>query len=234
METFLASAADQPEIFRKILAEAPALGQIRIKAWRGLLGAVDVVTQMPAVAVSDAESGTSFEMEASSIHFLHDRQKGTLTGNLNFPGLRVQDEHGKSALSGLSCTFDMQEGLPWVYVGNSTLKLAHLEVAREEKPSVTLSGLHMTSESGIKFSRLFNAQNATLDSLMVGEKTYGPFFMDVAVRNLDAQAVSDLNKRLRDMAEQKEITAEAAQQMSAFAQDFLTKILAAEIGRAHV
>lgn len=227
VETFLASAADQPEIFRKILVEAPALEQIRAKAWIGLLGAVDGVMQMPAVAVSDAESGISFEMEASSVHFLHDRQKGTLTGNLNFPGLRVQDEHGKSGLSGLSCTFDMQEGLPWVYVGNSTLKLAHLEVAREEKPSVTLSGLHMTSESGIKFSRLFNVQNATLDSLMVGEKTYGPFFMDMAVRNLDAQAMSDLNKRLRDMSEQKEITAEAAQQMGAFAQDFFTKMLAA-------
>ena len=68
-ETFLASAADQPEIFRKILAEAPALEQIRAKAWIGLLGAVDGVMQMPAVAVSDAESGISFEMEASSVHF---------------------------------------------------------------------------------------------------------------------------------------------------------------------
>ena len=43
----------------------------------------------------------------------------------------------------------------------------------------------------------------TVSILMVGEKTYGPFFMDMAVRNLDAQAISDLNKRLRDMSEIK-------------------------------
>lgn len=227
VETFLASAADQPEISRKILAEAPALEQIRAKAWIGLLGAVDGVMQMPAVAVSGTESGISFEMEASSVRFLYDRQKGTLVGNLNFPGMRVQDEKGKRGLSGLSCTLDMQEELPWVYVGNSTLELAHFELTVTGGLPVSLDGLHVTAESGVKHGRLFNFQNASLDSLMVGEKTYGPLFLDMATRNLDAQAMSDFYERVRAMTEQKEITAEAAQQFGAFAQDFLTKILAA-------
>lgn len=226
METFLANASLQPEAAGKVLTTVPALEQARATTWIGFQGEADCVVQTPIIATANTEKNSSVTVDACALRFQYNPSSQTLDGDLDLPGLRIQNQNEEFYLHGLRGQFDLVESLPWFYVGKVTTVLDRIDVRAAESSPISLSGLRFFSDSGIEGNRLFCLQNATLDSLKAGEKTYGPIIFDTALRNVDAQSVSEFQGRMRGMYGQPGSAEEMEARLNGLLEEFASKLLA--------
>lgn len=224
METFPVDASLQPEAAGKILTAVPALEQTRATTWFDFQGQADCVMQTPIITMVDAEKNTSFTADAGTLRFQYNPSGPTLDGELNLPELQMQDENGKFYLHGLHGRFDLLESLPRLYVGKVATVLDRVDIETSAFFPVSLTGLRFSSDSGIEGNRLFYLQNATLDSLRAGEKTYGPIVFDIALRNLDAHSVSEFQSRMQSMYGQSGGVTET--RLNMLKKEFVDKLLA--------
>lgn len=226
VETLLADVSLQPDATRKLLTTVPALEQAQAVTWIGFQGQADCVVQIPAVATANSEKNSSFTASACIMRFQYNPSQQALDGDLDFPELQIQDQDEVVSLHGLRGQFDLVETLPWLYVGRVTTVFDRMDVKASNSSSFSLNGLHFISDSGIQNDRLFCLQNATLDSLLAGEKTYGPIVFDTALRNVDAKNISEFQGRMRSMYGQQGSTEEIEARLNALLEEFFSKILA--------
>ncbi|MCH9755781.1 MAG: YdgA family protein [Gammaproteobacteria bacterium] len=135
-----------------------------------------------------------------------------LQGHFTLDGLRLIGERFRVILNKVTSVYDVHKAVNGLFVGDANLKVPVLQVVAKKQTELELKQFEVSSNSMLHDKMFDSSFRAAFVTLVSRDKTYGPGELDVAIKNLDADVLVDLNQRVNQM-QQVNITGGQAQQL---------------------
>ncbi|MCC5791177.1 MAG: YdgA family protein [Legionellaceae bacterium] len=116
-----------------------------------------------------------------------------IDGSFLVKGMDFSKDKMKTSLSEIKADYDVSKSSYGLYVGSASLSFPSLVVSTIDKRVFELDDVSLDSSSDISSGLLSSHLNLALKKLMLEEQQYGPGNVELAVRNLDAGAMSRIN-----------------------------------------
>ena len=203
VETTLTEFSPDQDVLENLLEEIPALqNSIEISRIR-LDGTMDSLLEIPSFEYT-LEDGkiSSGGLKAETVYSL---ATGAMSGSYEMQSLAfVMPEGGSMACQGFSGEFDLERVLPMLYIGLSKAVVGDMEMnlpstESGELETVKLEQMELTSNSRFDGKLVHFEQNTTFGGLSITGKKYGPLLIDVEMKNLDAEALSEYQQNVLDL-----------------------------------
>ena len=182
-----------------LLAEFPELARSTSRVRIGFSGEIEGDLNVPAFERSRDQERISWG--GLRIHVVHEPLTGSLRGDFGLPGMSLDANGGTFDMTDFSGTFDLQEALPLLYVGQIRSAVSAMNMTEPGAETLVVSDMRISSDSSSDGVTASFLQRFDIASVQYGEKTFGPLSCDVEARNLDAPALSEFQTRLRLLAE---------------------------------
>jgi uncharacterized protein YdgA (DUF945 family) len=154
--------------------------------------------------VSKNSSGGQLEWlgMTSATSVSSDRNK--VAGNITVEGLRFTKDKTKTLMSTITSEYNLHRAQGGIFLGDASLSFPSLDVSLNDKKILAMSQFDVHSDTNIE-EGLFNSHFKTsLEKIVVNDKTYGPGNLEVAIRNLDADALTKINEQVNQMQQGNE------------------------------
>lgn len=203
VETRLSRFDLSDEELDALLGEVPELREAVATVKIDFDGSSETLVRVPAFERQEDRARIAWGGLAFSMEFAPG--DGTLKGDMGIPSLVVSSEEAVMNWNGIHGRFDLVEVLPTLYVGSSQAVFGGLDLTLptmedEGRQVVEVEQAEFVSESRFEDGLVGVNQLITFDGLTVGgELHYGPLILDVDMRNLDGQALSDLQMQAREV-----------------------------------
>lgn len=130
--------------------------------------------------------------------------EGTLSGEMEMPAMAVHTADATMTWNGIRGRCDLAEVLPMLYVGSSRAEFDGMDLSvtgEDDKGPQEMRMKHaeIVTESSFEDGLVQGNQVATFDGLTVDGKDYGPLVIDADMKNLDGQALSEMQQQLQDV-----------------------------------
>lgn len=122
-----------------------------------------------------------------------------LHGKLEISGAKLTKNMMQTTLGKFSSDYDLHQTDNGIYLGGANVSLPSLVIMdnKEQIFEVERFGIHSKSDV---VDGLFNSYfKSSLDKMTVKGKHYGPGYLDMALKNLDAQVLADINQQANKM-----------------------------------
>lgn len=118
--------------------------------------------------------------------------------------LVVEDDNGRLEMGDWGMALDLTEVVEHIAVGEASFSLALLDFANKQQPDkgFHLQGLSLNSHSSAADEVLHSQADMQLQKITGDGRQFGPGSLSIALRNLDIDAVSGINRQLRQLQEQ--------------------------------
>jgi len=122
-----------------------------------------------------------------------------INGKVVIDGVQVTKDDAKITLSQISSDYDLHETSAGLYLGDANFTLPAFNVLVKDQKVFEIADLVIKSDSDIE-QHLFNTNfNVTLKSLLANGQNYGPGDLEIALRNLDADVLANINQQASAM-----------------------------------
>lgn len=166
-----------------------------------LWGTATVELSVPAVSVTNEETGESFDMSES-----YSRAEITDNGAhadilMLWPGAVIRAPDLRISVEDFRLEQTMEHLTDEVWLGDGDMSLARLEVAARDEPALrfdqfAIKGETTTDDDG---ESIDSEAVVTLDKITADDESFGPHRMEVVFSGLDVQSWGDLTTALADM-----------------------------------
>jgi uncharacterized protein YdgA (DUF945 family) len=140
-----------------------------------------------------------------------------VTGSFILPGLNISAKEFDLKTSEVKSSFDVQEGVAGLSLGDASFDLASIQVTDHRKAAsqaVDLHGLKISSSARASGDTIACAIGIQTARLKLDDTTYGPGVLEVEVRNIDANGLAKLQQVAREFQAQPSLrSAEELQAM---------------------
>jgi len=154
-----------------------------------------------------------FEKETEDARFVfegldattkYDPRAGSLVGTVNLPQLEIRAKDGTLSWNGIEGRFDMVEVLPMLWVGKSRMVFGGMNIdfpgkAEGERKTFRMQEFEVSSESSFDGTKVQLAQVARFEGGTLDGEDFGPLVVDIEVKNLDGQVLSDFQTQVREV-----------------------------------
>ncbi len=124
---------------------------------------------------------------------------GKVNGNIVIDGMTITKDDTQVTLDKVSSDFNLHKTHAGLYLGDASFSLPAFDVMVKGKKMFEISNLDASSDSDIK-EKLFSTHvNVALKTVIANGQTYGPGELQIALRNLDADVLADINKQATAM-----------------------------------
>lgn len=124
---------------------------------------------------------------------------GKVNGNIVIDGMTITKDDTNVNLAKVTSDFNLHKTHSGLYLGDASFSLPAFDVTVKGKKMFEISSLDASSDSDIK-EKLFNTHfNVALKTIIANGQTYGPGEIQIALRNLDADVLADINKQASAM-----------------------------------
>lgn len=118
-----------------------------------------------------------------------------ILGDWNLYGLNGSANNAAFQLGKVSDEFNLTHARDGLWLGKNHFSLLSASMSQANQKLFDLQGVELGSSSGVT-EGLFNVDfSLSMDKLFVDNKTYGPGSLQLAIRNLDADAMASINQR---------------------------------------
>lgn len=148
------------------------------------------------------QSDTEFSMDLTE-----------LAGNLEIASLKMKDDEGSLQWDGAQVDFDLYEAFPMVYLGNYKSSFGPLEVdfdaAGKGRKKVRVEGVAIDSQASQNGSTVEYLQTLKVAKVEVDDAGYGPGELELAMRGLDGEVLSQYQRDALGVYEQESFDPES-------------------------
>ena len=120
-------------------------------------------------------------------------------GNINLTGINVSKEQNKISLGKISSKYDLHMDTIGLYIGTADFDLQSMQIFSGNVKLLEIDNFQLKSSSDIKDNLFNSSANLSLTKYMNDGYEYGPGYFDIAVKNIDAKTLVDLNQKLNTM-----------------------------------
>ena len=148
---------------------------------------------LPAFKLISKQGGDVFEWDGMKSHISASSNLRNINGGFTIDGAGLTKNKVKVTLGKVFSNYNLHQTDEGIYLGNASLSLPSLVVTDNAQKILDIEQFTVSSSSDIQ-SGLFNSQFTTsLDKVTAHDKVYGPARLEMSIKNIDAQALAELN-----------------------------------------
>ncbi len=122
-----------------------------------------------------------------------------LEGKFDFDGFQLSKKDVTFDMKGIEMNYDFDAGDNGLLVGQATLDFPGMKLVEAGKPMLEVNKVEMTVKHDIDDGLFSSSLNVSMDKILVQGETYGPGKLSLAIRNLDAEILARVNKKLQQL-----------------------------------
>lgn len=142
------------------------------------------------------------------------------TGTLNFGSFLLQQDKVLARINAPEITFDMNHNNIGIYTGKTRIDFPSFEVSVDGKMEYQLKSLELNTSGDVDKDLYHVSFNGGFENLKLEQKAYGPLLFNVSLRNLDANAIVEIQK----LADQMQDPNTPKEQQQAIVLGLMTKV----------
>ena len=128
----------------------------------------------------------------------------TINGTLSTPGMKIAMPDGHMNWQGLSGHFEITEALPMLYVGPQEMTVGAFDMdfpssSAAENKKISMDEIKITSDSQFDGKQVHYQQFMQFAGIDIDGETYGPGSIDIELKNLEAQPLSDFQAQVQEI-----------------------------------
>ena len=154
---------------------------------------------LPSFKLFSKQGGDQFEWYGMDSNLSVSSSLNQIDGRIDVRGASMKKNQMQATLGNVSSDYDLHQTSTGIYLGEANLSLPSLVVEENKHKIFEVDQFALHSRSEVEDS-LFNSYFKTsLDKVIVQDKTYGPALVEMSLKNLDAQALADINQQANKM-----------------------------------
>ena len=158
-----------------------------------------VHVNMPAFRLISKQDKSQFEWLGMSSDHSISPTMSHLDGSLTVNGVRTTKENRIAVLDKVKVAYDLTQSLAGLYLGTMNIDVPSLVVTQEGKPRFEVLSFQAKSISEVVDGLFGSSVQTSVDKILFHDKTYGPGQLILAIKNLDATVLADLNEKATQM-----------------------------------
>ncbi len=194
IETRLVDASFSGGDESELLAEWPGLGEISLLTGIDFDGGGRGRLSIPAFEKTVEKEQLTLRWGGMRSDTKFSKNLATLSGDLELSGLQVTAKDGRMQWDGGHADFDLHESFPMVYLGRYRADSGPLELAFEQPgkghKKLRIEGFGVDSLASQEGDTVEYLQSLKVAKIVVDDAGYGPGEVEVAVRGLDGEVLS--------------------------------------------
>lgn len=196
-----------------LLAELPWLGEIMDVTTVSLSGRGRDRLVVPGLEKSIEEEQLTINWDGLRGDTEFSMDLTELVGNLEIASLTIKDDDGSLQWDGAQIDFDLYEAFPMIYLGKYKSSFGPLEVdfdaAGKGRKKVRVEGVAIDSQASQNGSTVEYLQTLEVAKVEVGDAGYGPGELELALRGLDGEVLSQYQQDVLGVYEQESFDPES-------------------------
>ncbi len=154
---------------------------------------------VPSFKLITKQGGDQFEWLGMDTDLGVSSNLKKLDGKVEVTGISLKKNQMQALLGKVDSDYDLHQTDAGIYLGEANLSLPSLVVTENTQKIVEVNDFALHSKSDIE-GGLFNSYFKTsVDKVMAHGKTYGPGLLEMSLKNLDAEALADINQQANRM-----------------------------------
>ncbi len=137
------------------------------------------------------------EWQGLTSHWTLNRNLDHVDGNIKFGGLTVESEKANVQVGPASFHSQTYEGYKNVWLGNATVVFPAIKVFTNKKPVFFTGGFKLITDSSVDDQLISQTIELDMKKLAVGGGIYGPASLSLELKNIDAEAMSELVEQVK-------------------------------------
>ena len=202
------------EKFSNLFTDKSVKPNIKLSLFVNYLNKSTLHFIVPKFNLIAKQGGDQFEWDGIDSYVELSSNMTDIDGGMVIDGAKLTKSNMKATLGKVTNKFDLHLTEMGLYLGDANLVVPSLIVTEDDKKIFDLEQLDLTSNSNINDGLLDSFFKASLTKYTVKDKTYGPAVLEVAIKNIDAKVLAELNADANKI--QQEAT-EADRQKTLFA-----------------
>ena len=194
-----------------LLAKLPWLGEITDRSSIGFSGGGRSRLVVPAFEKTVEEEQLTISWGGLRLDSEFSANLGELSGDLELAGLQLTAEDGGLQWDGAKADFDLHESFPMVYLGSFQTSSGPFELDFNEagkRQKVRLEGIavdYLASQNGSTVEYL---ETLKVEKVDLNDDGYGPGELEISVRGLDGEVLSQYQKDVLEVYGQESFDSE--------------------------
>ena len=153
---------------------------------------------LPSFKLIDKNGGT-FDWKGMDAVFSLSSNKDKVDGKILLDGMAFSKDPTQVNINKVAVDYNLHATPANLYLGDARFSLPSFDVTEKGKNIFNVKDFSINSNSDIANSLFSTHFNLGLVSLLVNEKKYGPGELEIVLRNIDADALAQINQQATEM-----------------------------------
>lgn len=154
---------------------------------------------VPAFRLISKQDNSQFQWLGMKSEHSFSSNMNEVEGDVVIDGARFSQANHTASISKLTSTYDVHRSLNGLFLGDVTIQIPLFEVAFKDQKILDVQGIQLTTSSDVEEGLFASSFHAAFDKALMREKNYGPGRLSFSIKNLDAETLVDINKKMSDV-----------------------------------
>ena len=151
---------------------------------------------LPTFKLIAKQSGDQFVWDGMDSHVSASSNLRNIDGGFTIGGASLTKNKMAATLGNITSSYDLHQTDEGIYLGKASMSLPSFAVTESGQKILEIEQFGVSSSSDID-SGLFSSHFSTsMNKMTVHGKVYGPALVEMSIKNLDAQVLSDINAQV--------------------------------------
>ncbi|KTD07412.1 YdgA family protein [Legionella jamestowniensis] len=197
--TNLTMPAEYAEQFNSLFTNQSTQPNVVINFFVNYLGNSSIDMSVPAFKLFAKDGNATFEWMGMSTSTNVSSDHDKVGGNITIEGLTFKKDQVNTKMSAVTSEYNLHRTDTGLFLGDASLSFPSFVVMDSDKKLFELGQFDIHSDSDIEDGLFSSHVKTSVEKIVANGKTYGPGSLEVAIRNLDADALAKLNQQAQQV-----------------------------------
>lgn len=173
--------------------------QLDIRVLVNYFNKTKLMFQVPQFKLFEKEGGGQFSWLGMSNNVTISSSMDSIGGDLSIEGMTIEKDQVQAVVGSILSGFDLHRTKEGLFLGQAHMALPSITVKRQQSAVFELQDFKAQSSSSISSGLFCSTVDLSLEKVMFEQKTYGPGVLSVSVKNLDGEALAEINQLANKM-----------------------------------
>jgi len=187
------------EQFDALFTKDSSKPQLDLSVFVNYLAKTRFKAEVPAFQLVGKQGNGKLDWKGMDSSVRMNSDLSSVDGSINLNGMEFSRDTTTVTMEAVTTTYELAKSAYGLFTGTAEVNFPSLMVMDKDKKLFALESLAVDSSSDVSGDVLNSHVNLSLNALFVNNETFGPANIEMAVRNLDAEAMGKINALSQDI-----------------------------------
>ena len=180
--------------FSDLFTDASTQPKLRLNVFVSYLNNCRFHTYVPKFKLITKQDNTQFNWGGMTSDLSVSSNLNHVDGRITIDGMELQKNKMQATVGTVNSDYDLKSTEAGLFLGDANLSLPSVVIAENHSNIFEALQFDVHSRSGVDNALFHSELNTSLNKMVIRGKTYGPARLVIAIKNLDAAVLAEINK----------------------------------------